>query len=217
MECGGSFARLVQDRVTVFQDRRWQDRQWIVAEEIGKEMMERVSVYRDLLSRTPVDELEVREHPRVIFRVDEMTWIDAIVRYLVAARGGTRKKSFDSKTTRRPQRRAGEGHVPKRRQSVRSPSTSSFKFCSAGERLLERQFVGRFQTCTRRQTARNARERDRFVFQKIDKVGRGRLAFDIDSERENDLGKFFFLDAIQEFFDPQIFRADVIQRRNAAA
>jgi hypothetical protein len=33
--------------------------------------MERVSVYRDLLARTPVNELEVREHPRVIFRVDE--------------------------------------------------------------------------------------------------------------------------------------------------
>src|SRR5437868_8194879 len=43
--------------------------QRIVTEEIGKEMMERVSVYRDLLARTPVDELEVREHPRVIFRV----------------------------------------------------------------------------------------------------------------------------------------------------
>jgi small-conductance mechanosensitive channel len=60
--------------------------QRIVTEEIGKEMMERVSVYRDLLARTPVDELEVREHPRVIFRVDEVTWIDAIVRYLVAPR-----------------------------------------------------------------------------------------------------------------------------------
>jgi small-conductance mechanosensitive channel len=60
--------------------------QRIVTEEIGQEMMERVSVYRDLLARTPVDELEVREHPRVIFRVDEMTWIDAIVRYLVAPR-----------------------------------------------------------------------------------------------------------------------------------
>src|SRR5436853_530858 len=60
--------------------------QRIVTEEIGKEMMERVSVYRGLLARTPVDELEVREHPRVIFRVDEVTWIDAIVRYLVAPR-----------------------------------------------------------------------------------------------------------------------------------
>src|SRR5438309_2271119 len=60
--------------------------QRIVTEELGKEMMERVSVYRGLLARTPVDELEVREHPRVIFRVDEVTWIDAIVRYLVAPR-----------------------------------------------------------------------------------------------------------------------------------
>ncbi|MEY2539840.1 MAG: hypothetical protein QOG67_3580 [Verrucomicrobiota bacterium] len=60
--------------------------QRIVEEEIGQEMIERVGVYRDLLARTPVDELEVREHPRVIFRVDEVSWIDAIVRYLVAPR-----------------------------------------------------------------------------------------------------------------------------------
>jgi len=60
--------------------------QRIVAEEIGEEMKERIGVYRDLLARTPVDELEVREEPRVIFRVDEVTWIDAIVRYLVSPR-----------------------------------------------------------------------------------------------------------------------------------
>jgi hypothetical protein len=57
-----------------------------VEEEIGKEMMERVEVYRKLLARTPVDELQVRAHPRVIFRVDEVTWVDAIVRYLVSPR-----------------------------------------------------------------------------------------------------------------------------------
>jgi small-conductance mechanosensitive channel len=60
--------------------------QRIVEEELGEEMMERIGVYRDLLARTPVDELEVREHPRVIFRVDEVTWVDAIVRYLVSPR-----------------------------------------------------------------------------------------------------------------------------------
>jgi hypothetical protein len=49
-------------------------------------MMKRVEVFRDLLARTPVDELEVRSHPRVIFRVDEITWINAIVRYLVSPR-----------------------------------------------------------------------------------------------------------------------------------
>ncbi len=67
--------------------------QKIVEEEIGEEMMERVGVYRDLLARTPVDELEVRAHPRVIFRVDEVTWIDAIVRYLVAPREAGSTKS----------------------------------------------------------------------------------------------------------------------------
>jgi small-conductance mechanosensitive channel len=60
--------------------------QRIVEEEIGEEMMKRVGVYRDLLARTPVDELEVHERPRVIFRVDEVTWINAIVRYLVPPR-----------------------------------------------------------------------------------------------------------------------------------
>ena len=51
--------------------------QKITGEEIGEEMMERVGVYRDLLAKTPVDELEVREHPRVIFRVSENTWLEA--------------------------------------------------------------------------------------------------------------------------------------------
>jgi len=60
--------------------------QRVVEEEIGKEMMERVEVYRQVLARTPVDELQVRAHPRVIFRVDEVTWVDAIVRYLVPPR-----------------------------------------------------------------------------------------------------------------------------------
>jgi small-conductance mechanosensitive channel len=60
--------------------------QQVVADEIGREMSERVEVYRQVLSRTPVDELQVRAHPRVIFRVDEVTWVDAIVRYLVPPR-----------------------------------------------------------------------------------------------------------------------------------
>jgi small-conductance mechanosensitive channel len=60
--------------------------QRIVEEELGSEMLERVALYRDLLARTPVDELEVREHPRVLFRVSENTWLEAIVRYLVAPR-----------------------------------------------------------------------------------------------------------------------------------
>ncbi|HEX4667066.1 MAG TPA: mechanosensitive ion channel family protein [Chthoniobacterales bacterium] len=60
--------------------------QRLVEEELGEAMLERVQQYRELLARTPVDELEVREHPRVVFRVSENTWLEAIVRYLVAPR-----------------------------------------------------------------------------------------------------------------------------------
>jgi small-conductance mechanosensitive channel len=65
----------------------------VVAEEIGEDMVKRVEVFRELLARTPVDELEVRARPRVIFRVDEVTWVDAIVRYLVPPRGAGTVKS----------------------------------------------------------------------------------------------------------------------------
>jgi small-conductance mechanosensitive channel len=67
--------------------------QKIAEEELGKEMMERVQTFRDLLAGTPVDELEVREHPRVIFRVSDNTWLEAIVRYLVAPREAGRVKT----------------------------------------------------------------------------------------------------------------------------
>jgi small-conductance mechanosensitive channel len=67
--------------------------QKVTEEELGREMIERVKTFRDLLARTPVDELEVREHPRVIFRVGENTWLEAIVRYLVAPREAGRVKT----------------------------------------------------------------------------------------------------------------------------
>lgn len=62
-------------------------------EEVGEAMMERIRTYRELLSQTPVDELEVRERPTVIFRVAENTWIEAIVRYLVEPRTAGRVKT----------------------------------------------------------------------------------------------------------------------------
>jgi small-conductance mechanosensitive channel len=67
--------------------------QKITEEELGEEMITRVQTFRDLLARTPVDELEVRERPRVIFRVSENTWLEAIVRYLVPPREAGRVKT----------------------------------------------------------------------------------------------------------------------------
>jgi small-conductance mechanosensitive channel len=62
-------------------------------EELGPRMEERVSVYRGLLEKTPVDHLEVAERPTVIFRVNPVTWVDATVRYLVAPRNAGRRKT----------------------------------------------------------------------------------------------------------------------------
>ena len=67
--------------------------QKVVEDELGEEMMKHVETFRDLLARTPVDELEVRERPRVIFRVSENTWLEAIVRYLVSPREAGRVKT----------------------------------------------------------------------------------------------------------------------------
>lgn len=61
--------------------------------EIGEAMRERIRTYRELLAHTPVDELQVREHPSVVFRVNQNTWIDATVRYLVEPREAGRVKT----------------------------------------------------------------------------------------------------------------------------
>ena len=55
-------------------------------EEVGSIMQERIGMYRELLAETPVDQLEVNERPVVIFRTDQSTWVNAIVRYLVEPR-----------------------------------------------------------------------------------------------------------------------------------
>ncbi len=63
------------------------------AEEVGEAMMERVRVYRELLEQTPVDQVEVKEYPTVVFRANANTWIEVIVRYLADPRGASQVKS----------------------------------------------------------------------------------------------------------------------------
>jgi small-conductance mechanosensitive channel len=63
------------------------------AEEVGKDMMERVRTYRELLGQTPVDQFEVKEYPSVVFRVSSNTWIEAIVRYLVTPKDAGQVKN----------------------------------------------------------------------------------------------------------------------------
>lgn len=65
----------------------------VAEEELGETMMQRVKVYRELLSETPVDELQVQERPVVLFRVNENTWLEAIVRYIVDPKKAGRTKT----------------------------------------------------------------------------------------------------------------------------
>jgi len=67
--------------------------QRVAAEEVGEYMMKQVRVFRELLAQTPVDQLEVREYPAVLFRVNSNTWLDAIVRYLVHPKEAGRVKT----------------------------------------------------------------------------------------------------------------------------
>jgi small-conductance mechanosensitive channel len=65
----------------------------VADEAVGESMRERVRTFREVLSRTPVDELEVREEPAVFFRPSSNTWIEATVRYLVEPKEGGRVKT----------------------------------------------------------------------------------------------------------------------------
>jgi len=65
----------------------------VVEEEVGLDMRRRVKVYRAILAKTPVDELQVKEHPVVHFRVAENTWLEGIVRYLVHPKEAGRVKT----------------------------------------------------------------------------------------------------------------------------
>ena len=61
--------------------------------ELGEQMQRRVDTYRELLAKTPVDHLEVREHPALLFRVSDNTWLEAILRYLVDPKTAGRVKT----------------------------------------------------------------------------------------------------------------------------
>src|SRR5439155_20482876 len=67
--------------------------QRVAAEEVGERMMKQVRIFREILAQTPVDQLEVREHQAVLFRVNANTWLDAIVRYLVHPKEAGRVKT----------------------------------------------------------------------------------------------------------------------------
>lgn len=67
--------------------------QRVTETELGAAMTEQVQIYRDILSKTPVDELDVQDKPAVTFGVSDNTWIEAKVRYLVHPKEAGRVKA----------------------------------------------------------------------------------------------------------------------------
>jgi small-conductance mechanosensitive channel len=65
----------------------------VADEAVGEDMRERVRSFRQILARTPVDELEVREEPVVFFRAGANTWVEVTVRYLVDPKEAGRVKT----------------------------------------------------------------------------------------------------------------------------
>lgn len=61
--------------------------------EVGPEMRERIRVYGELLEKTPIDPVEVRDYPTVNFRISYNTWIEASLRYLVEPKEASRVKT----------------------------------------------------------------------------------------------------------------------------
>jgi small-conductance mechanosensitive channel len=57
--------------------------------ELGPDVGNRIRELKDLISNTPVDELDIKEYPYITFRTNTNTWLEASVTYLVEPKQAT--------------------------------------------------------------------------------------------------------------------------------
>jgi small-conductance mechanosensitive channel len=55
----------------------------VAIRELGDDMAEAIERFKQLVKQTPVDELEIKEYPFVVFRINANTWVEVSVTYLV--------------------------------------------------------------------------------------------------------------------------------------
>jgi small-conductance mechanosensitive channel len=55
----------------------------VATKELGDGMNEVIERFKQLVKKTPVDELEIKEYPFVVFRINDNTWVEVSVTYLV--------------------------------------------------------------------------------------------------------------------------------------
>jgi len=58
----------------------------VTTAELGPKMADRITQLKQMVKNSPVDELEIKEYPYVTFRIDENTWVEISVTYLVPPR-----------------------------------------------------------------------------------------------------------------------------------
>ncbi len=56
----------------------------VATRELGDNMNEAIEMFKELVKQTPVDELEIKEYPFVVLRINTNTWVEVSVTYLVA-------------------------------------------------------------------------------------------------------------------------------------
>jgi small-conductance mechanosensitive channel len=55
----------------------------VATRELGDDMKDTIQKFKELVEATPVDELEIKEYPFVVFRTNANTWVEVSVTYLV--------------------------------------------------------------------------------------------------------------------------------------
>jgi small-conductance mechanosensitive channel len=65
----------------------------VAAEVLGPETAAHIKKFKELLQQTPVDELDIKEYPFVVFRTNANTWVEISLTYLVPPKKASQVRS----------------------------------------------------------------------------------------------------------------------------
>lgn len=58
----------------------------VTSAELGTQMADRITQLREMVKDSPIDEIEIKQYPYVSFRINDNTWVEVTVTYLVPPR-----------------------------------------------------------------------------------------------------------------------------------
>lgn len=58
----------------------------VTSAELGPQMADRITELREMVKDSPIDEMEIKQYPYVSFRINDNTWVEVTVTYLVPPR-----------------------------------------------------------------------------------------------------------------------------------